>query len=200
MSMIDVLIGFVVGVIASILGNYLLYLSAWKPFKDFRKTGVLRIFKNQESATKSMLKDIETSSVLRVLAMKGESFSNHLKEELSTHLYNASIEQRYLISSCDNAYLQTRNKELGVDMSDAIKQSIKNFQKAQVKNKNIEMKLHKEVVRFRIILLDNSLYLSFQETGMPGRKSPVLKIDKDSAMYQNFSTLFTDLWNKSDSM
>jgi len=198
MNIIQIIVSFAIGVIATIVGTYLLDLSVWKPFKDFRKMGVLKVFKNQKKATKSIREDIEKSSFLYVFAMRGESFSSDENEEesLSKQLYNAKIEHKYFISSLDNSYLQIRNSELGFDMSDSITQSIKNLKNAQIKNTNIEIKQHKEVVRFRMILLSHCLYLSFQKAQVPGKKSSVLKIDKNSAMYHSFYTLFDDLWNK----
>ena len=195
MDIEQIIIGLIVGVFATIAGTYLLGLSTWRPFRDFRRTGVLRIFKNQKDATKSILKDIENSKSLYVFAMKGESFSN-AEKLLSKHLYDAKIEHKYLISSLENPYLNIRSSELGFDMSESITQSIKNIEKAKTKNTNIEIKQHLEVVRFRIILLSHCLYLSFQEVDIPGRKSLVLKIDKNSSMYMSFSTLFNDLWER----
>jgi hypothetical protein len=195
MSIAEIIIGFMVGVAATIVSSYLIDLSAWRPFKNFRKIGVLKVFKNQEDATKSILKDIPKSSILYLLAMKGESFSNPEKP-LSKYLHYSNIEHKYLISSLLNPYLKKRNSELQFDMSESITQSIKNIQSAQSKNKNIEIKQHKEVVRFRIILLNHCLYLSFQKVNIPGRESPVLKIDNNSSIYMSFSTLFSDLWDR----
>jgi len=195
MDILQIVSSFFVGVIATIVGAYLLSLSAWRPFTEFRKTGVLKVFKNQDNATKYILKDIKKSSFLHLLAMKGESFSNPDKS-LSKELYNGKIEHKYLISSLDNSYLSKREQELDFNMSVSITQSIKNFEKAKEINRNINVKQHKEVVRFRIILLKHCLYLSFQEVNIPGRKSPVLKIDNVSSMYKSFSSLFDDLWEK----
>ena len=115
---------------------------------------------------------------------------------MSVSLHNTEKEQKYLISSLQNPYLDKRGSELKIDMSDSLRQSMKNFQNAQIKNKNIEIKMHKEIVRFRIILLSHCLYLSFQEVNIPGRESPILKIDMNSSIYKCFKSLFNDLWVK----
>jgi len=188
--------GLVTGVFATIFATWLLALSAWKPFNDFKKTGVIKVFKDQENATNSILKDIEKSSNFSLLAMRGDSFSNPDKKFYKPLLLNASIKQKYLISSLQNPYLPKRNEELGYDMSVTITASIKNIQQAQSKNKNIEIKQHHEVVRFRIIRLSHCLYLSFQEIDKQGSESPVLKIDNYGDMYKSFSTLYDDLWEK----
>ena len=196
MSIVEIIIGFVIGIVATIVGALILDLvGVWRPFQGFREIGVIRVFKTQKNATKSILKNIEKSSILHVLAMRGESFS-HPEKPLSKYLSNAKIEHKYLISSLENPYLNTRNEELNFDMSESITQSIKNIKRAQHTNKNIEIKQHKEVMRFRIILLSHCLYLSFQEINVPVRKSPVLKIDKNSSMYKCFYSLFDDLWKE----
>ena len=182
----------VICILSVVLGTCFLY---YKTFGSFKDVGVLNVFNNQKNASKSILNDIEKSDFLHVLAMKGESFSD-LDNDLSKHLYNAKLKHRYLISSLQNPHLIKRGTELNIDMVKSISQSLANFEKAQIKNTNIEIRRHHEVIRFRIILLSNCLYLSFQAAGVLGRNSRVLKIDKNSSMYSCFNSLFNDLWVK----
>jgi len=113
MSIVEIIIGFVIGVSATIVGAYLLDLiGVWRPFQGFKKIGVLRVFKNQKNATKSILKDIEKSDILHLLAMRGESFS-HPEKPLSKYLSITRIEQKYLISSLENPYLKQEMRSWG---------------------------------------------------------------------------------------
>ena len=188
-----------IGILVSLVGAYIQavtgVLDKLIPFLRFRNAGVVKIYKNQEKAKKSILKDIEKSKILHLLAMKGESFSHH-NRDFHDVLYNANIKQRYLISAIDNPYLKKRGSELDMDMEECINLSVANFEKAKKKNNNVQIGRHKEVVRFRIILLSEYLYLSFQKVNIPGKKSSILKIKKNCPMYESFSSLFNDLWEK----
>ena len=189
-----------VGLITSFLGGYVLAvflaLNRLMPFLKFKSTGVIKVFKDQKKANDAMSKDIKKSKTLCVLAMKGDTFSNP-ENPLSVVLKDTGIKQMFLISSAQNPYLTKRATELKIDnMADCVEFSVNNLNTAKKANHNIEIKRHNEVVRFRIILLSDYLYLSFQEVNIPGKKSPILKIEKDSSVYKCFSSLFDDLWAK----
>lgn len=201
MELNDIISNFWLGLVTSFIGGYALSVflryKNWPPFFKFKNMGIVKIFKDQKRAISYILKDIKKSNILHVLAIKGDSFSNPnpdnpLKEIIS----NARLKQRYLISTRENPYLKKRGKELDMDMQQSVELSVENFKNAQTNNKNIEFRRHNEVVRFRIILLSDFLYLSFQEVNIPGKKSPILKIRKNSPMYKSFYSLFEDLWEK----
>lgn len=194
------LIQFILGILASLIAGYILAIiplgkiDRMLPFKKLSLLGIIKLFPNQDKAINNIFRDCEKSKYIFLLAMKGETFSNPDK-----HLYqilNMNKEQKYLISSLSNPYVQLRGEELNMNMSIALKQSIDNFETKQKINPKINILLHKEVVRFRIIILDECLYLSFQEKYKPGRLSPVLKIKRLSPLYDNFFSLFYDLWEK----
>ena len=166
---------------------------SWIPFSKFRSTGVVNIFRDQDHATKSLLKEIGQSQILHLLAMKGDSFS-HPDKPLSKVLSNTGIQQRYLISTLENPYLEKRARELNMAMRESVAFSASNYRIAQNKNNNIRVGRHNVVVRFRLVLLSDSLYLSFQEVNIPGKQSTILKIRSDSPMYKCFYSLFDDLW------
>jgi len=155
--------------------------------------GIEKEFKNQQYATNSILKDIEKSSILYVFAMRGGSFSNP-EQPLSKCLFSSNIEQKYLISSLQNPFLKVRSEELMQDLSESINLSIKEFQEAEHKNKNIEIKLHEEVLRFRLIILSHCLYVS--EVNISRQMPIVLKIDKNSSLYNIYFSFFNELWEK----
>ena len=188
---------FILGVLASLIGGFVLavlgVLEKWIPFLEFNNIGVMKIFKDQNHATNSISEEIEKSKILYVLAMQGSSFSNPEKP-LSKVLSNTGIKQRYLISTLENSYLKKRGKELKMDMAHSVNLSVANFKKAQEANSSIQIERHNEVVRFRIILLSDFLYLSFQKVSIPGKESSILKISNSSPMYLSFSSLFNDLW------
>ena len=198
-----------ISVLGSVLGTYILsiigFLRKWLPFRfvaTITDVGVVKIFKNQAKATPFIIKDLGNSKFIRVLTMKGETFSNPNADE--NPFYNIictkNIEQKYLVSSINNPYLKKRSEELAdlENMESCVQLSIKNFFSIQKKHskKNFQIRLHEEIVRFRIILLEDFLYLSFQEVGKAGKNTSMLKIKSGTSIYANFSSLFDDLWER----
>ena len=201
----EILFSIIGSVIATFILSVIGFLRKWIPFRFFAPVtdvGVEKIFKNQKSAIPSIIKDLEKSKFIRVLAMKGETFSKPNKDENPFYdiICTKNIEQKYLVSSINNPYLEKRGEELGdiENMESCVILSVRNFLSIQKKHNDeiFKIRLHEEVVRFRIILLENYLYLSFQEIGKTGKSTSILKIKKGSPMYVNFSSLFDDLWER----
>lgn len=197
--MIDV-ISFVVGVASSLVASYILHLvgffSKIVPPK-FRKS-FDREYKNQKKALKSIRRDARKSNTLRVLAMKGDTFS-HPGDSGDLHdlLSVGPNKQKYLISSPDNPYVIQRGKELNNNnLKKGIENSIACFEEMIDKNSNIILIKHNEILRFRLIIFDNSLYLSFQSTDTPGKLSPMQRYINPSSGYSALEAYFEDLWKK----
>lgn len=194
------LISFLVGVASSMVASYILnflgILSKLVPPK-FRKS-FDREFKNQKKALKSIRKDAKSSDTLRVLAMKGDTFSNPGDSgDLHDLLLNGPNKQKYLISSPDNPYIIQRGMELkNNNLRMGIENSIGCFEDVAAINKNIEIRKHSEILRFRLIIFDNRLYLSFQSTDTPGKLSPMQRYIKSSSGYSALEAYFEDLWKK----
>jgi hypothetical protein len=202
--------GFAASLIAAIVFHFIAIMTGylkWNPFKLYRKIGIVKIFKNQETASKAILDDIKKSDFIEVLAMKGSTFSSNLipntrdKNPLCCTSFSGGKIQRYLISSLESPYLKERAKNLEdskkeFNLITNVGTSIGNFTRASTENANIHFLLHEETVLFRIILLKDFLYLSFQKEDMLGRESPILKIEESSPMYKNFSLYFDGLWKK----
>lgn len=194
------LISFFIGVASSLFASYILYcfglFSRIVPPK-FRKS-FDREFKSQKKALKYIRKDARNSGSLRVIAMKGDTFSNPSDSgELNDLLHNGPRSQKYLISSPENPYVCQRGRELNNNnLKMGIANSIGNFQECIKNNSNIEIRKHCEILRFRLIIFDNSLYLSFQSTDTPGKLSPMQRYVKPSSGYSALEAFFEDLWQK----
>ena len=193
-------ISFVVGVASSLAASYILYLfgffSKIVPAK-FRKS-FDKEFKNQKKALKSIRRDAKNSNTLRVVAMKGDTFSNPGDSgDLHDLLTKGPNKQKYLISNPDNPYVIQRGMELkNNNLKMGIENSIGCFEEAVSKNPNIKIEKHNEILRFRLIIFDNSLYLSFQSTDTPGKLSPMQRYIKPSSGYSALEAYFEDLWKK----
>lgn len=198
----ELLSSFFIGVGSSFAASYLLNLVGFfakitppKLRKSFGKE-----YKNQERAVRSILRDSRNSESIRVLSLKGDTFSSPGKSgELHNVLLNGPTKQKYLISDPENPYIEQRGKELrNENLSIGVQNSIACFLEASSKNSNIDLRLHKEIVRFRLIIFDHCLYLSFQSTDIPGRLSPMQRFEKPSSGYSALEAYFDDLWKRYD--
>ena len=195
----NIIIGLSVGVVSSIIGKYVVegIKSLWF-YRQYESMGLEKVFANQEKAKESIIKESKKSKKLYVLAVKADSFSNP-KEMFYSIAKNTNIsKQCFLVSNPTNPYIKTRAIELdSPDLAKSVEFSIENLKGIQKsKNTHLMYRLHEEVVRFRIILFDDYLYLSFQKVNVKGQESRILKIKKDSDMYETYSTYFNDLWEK----
>lgn len=196
----DILISFIIGCASSLFVSYCLFLvglfSRIVPPKCRKSFD--REYKNQKKALRSIRKDAKSSSTLKVLAMKGDTFSNPGESgELHDLLLDGPSKQMYLISNPENTYVIQRGKELGnKNFKGGIENSIGCFNAVIANNDNIELKMHKEILRFRLIIFDNSIYLSFQSADTPGRLSPIQRYIKPSSGYSALEAYFDDLWKK----
>lgn len=193
-------ISFMVGVASSLVASYILHLvgffSKIVPPK-FRKS-FDKEFKNQKKALRTIRRDAKKSNMMRVVAMKGDTFSYPGDSgDLHDLLIHGPGKQKYLISSPDNPYVIQRGTELNNNnLKKGIENSIGNFEEIINKNPNIELRKHSEILRFRLIIFDNSLYLSFQSTDTPGKLSPMQRYIKPSSGYSALEAYFEDLWKK----
>lgn len=189
---------FILGIASSLFASYILYvLGLFRKIipPKFRKS-FDKEFKNQKKALKSIRRDARNSNTLRVVAMKGDTFSSPGDAgELHDLLLDGPTKQKYLISSPNNPYVVQRGKELkNNNLKMGIENSIGCFKEIANTNSNIELREHNEILRFRLIIFDNSLYLSFQSSDTPGRLSPMQRYSKSSSGYSALEAYFEDLW------
>ena len=205
----NLIIEFVAEVIIAILlafGGYIFYILKIKPYKLSRILGIVETFKNQDKAKKDMLREFRSSSSLRVFTMRGDTFTktgngNNIADAV---LSNTNLHQNYIISNADNPFVEDRGKEL-IEIKkfvsieafrNDLKSSLNILETAKKQNTNIDFCSHMEIVRERIILIDDFLYLSFIDNKTPTKNTPVLKICKQSSIYSSYSAFFEDNWKK----
>lgn len=194
------LISFLIGIASSLVASYILNIlglySKIIPPK-FRKS-FDKEYKNQKKALKAIKKDARVSNTMRVVAMKGDTFSNPGDSgDLHDLLTDGPSKQKYLISDPNNPYVIQRGLELGhKNLKMGIENSIGCFEEIAANKPNVELRKHSEILRFRLIIFDNSLYLSFQSTDTPGKMSPMQRYIKPSSGYSALEAYFEDLWRK----
>lgn len=194
------IISFLGGVASSLVASYILnilgFFSKIIPPK-FRKS-FDKEYKNQKKALRAIKKDARVSNTMRVVAMKGDTFSNPGDSgDLHDLLTDGPSKQKYLISDPNNPYVLQRGLELGYkNLKMGIENSIGCFEEIVANKANVELRKHSEILRFRLIIFDNSLYLSFQSTDTPGKMSPMQRYIKPSSGYSALEAYFEDLWRK----
>jgi len=202
-------LGILSGLITSILVSVL-----FKSFEAFRKIVPPKLrksfdceFKNQKSAEKSILKDAINSEFMCVFAMKGGSFCAPVANDDNLGLCEifvdlnkyGHLEQKYLISDLNNPYVAVRERELSRDGStlrNGIITSHQRLEEGMKLNRKIQFRKHKEIVRLRLIIFDNALYVSFQPKDQKGRMSPMQRYLKGSSGYTALKSYFDEMWEK----
>lgn len=198
------LLGILSGIITSLFVKLML-----DSFEHFRKIIPPKLrksfdceFKNQKQAEKSILKDAKNSNFMYVFAMKGGSFCAPPTDETNrglTEIFKWDLEQRYLISALDNPYLEVRKKELtdGIALDEGIRTSYKYLiNGCKDPTRHIRFSMHKEVVRFRLIIFDQALYISFQPKDKRGITSPMQRYLRESSGYIALKAFFDEKWEE----
>jgi len=191
---VDILINLGISILGSAITMTVVYL--WKIRKYIEKSS----FRNQKIAEKHILSDIKNSKSIRVYAMCGSTFSDKVNSKIAQHvLSDSELKQQYLISDENNDKIADRNSELpkgSVDLKTRVKNSINDFLAAKEVNTKIELRFHKDKVRLRMILLDNYLYLSYQEKFKYGRDTAIQRIPCNTPVYITQSEIFNELWDE----
>jgi len=163
---------------------------------------IVDVYANQKEAEALIIKDIEKSKTLRVYAMCGSTFSDKVNSNIAKKvLDDVNLKQSYLISGVDNneKNIEKRQSELprgATDLKTKIINSLNEFKAAKAINPIIEYRLHNKKVGFRLIILDECMYLSQQENNKYGKETEIQRISSDTPAYINFSAYFEELWNK----
>lgn len=192
-SLCEIITNLAISVLGSAITMYIAYI--WK----FRRLIQKSHFRNQEDAEKMILSDIKRSKTLRVYAMCGSTFSNVNESEIAKQVYvDKNLKQQYLVSEEENVNIQKRQEELpkgANDLKEKVRKSLNDFKSAMQVNNNITIRLHRKKVGFRLILLDDCLYLSQQENGKYGKDTEMQRIPFGTPAYINFSDFFDENWN-----
>jgi predicted lactoylglutathione lyase len=170
--------------------------------KELKKHGFVKSWDNQREAENQLLEDIKKSKKIYVFTTRGGTFSNTDQNEIAKFLFSDKFSiKRILLSHQDNAFLVKREQEL----EKAKKEKVNNLE-IEVKNsfdKLIQefgkdsVKQHREnPVRYRLILLEEYMYISQQLENKCSQESPITKYNKDSFWYPILSAEFEGLWGK----
>jgi hypothetical protein len=170
--------------------------------KELKEHGFVKSWNNQKDAEDQLLEDIKQSRKIDIFTTRGGTFSNTDKNEIAQYLFSDKFSnKRILLSHQENVFLLKRQDEL-----EAAKKEKVNDLKIEVKNsfdklvqefgKN-SIKQHKEnPARYRLILLEECMYISQQLANKCSQESPIAKYNKDSFWYPILSAEFEGFWEK----
>lgn len=170
--------------------------------KELEEHGFVKSWNNQKEVESQLLEDIKKSPKIDVFTTRGGTFSNTDKNEIAKYLFlDKFSKKRILLSHQDNAFLLERQKEL-----ERVKKEKVNDLRIEVKNSfdklvkefgENSVRQHKEnPVRYRLILLEECMYISQQIERECSQESPIAKYNKDSFWYPILSAEFEGLWGK----
>jgi len=201
---------FCLGILSGLLSSIIYGVLAWQ-YSIFRKVIPTNLrkslsweFRDQKDAEKSIIRDIKNTKTMRVFTLKCSTFCDEYAKDdtLFKVLHNSklNIKEKYLISSVDNPYIAERERNLKLkknDLKRGIEQTISHVRdEKNLYNSSVDYRLHNEKVRFRLIIFDDNLYLSYQPEGAVSRESPMQKYPQKSSGYSALEAYFEDLWSE----
>ena len=175
----------------------------WQRLRELQELGFVKSWDNQKEAESQLLEDIGKSSKIDIFTTRGGTFSNTDKNEIAKLLFKNKdfIDKRILLSHPDNGFLPKRQKELEAATKETVndlKIEVKNsFEKLTKKfGENCVRQHYENPVRYRLILLEECMYISQQLEDKCSQESPIAKYNKDSFWYPILSAEFEGFWEK----
>ncbi len=204
---------FLIGIAASLAAAFLfVWISKWRKLQWFKRLsgsaifrhGVEYVYPSQKEATRDITSDILHSKEIRIFTMRGYSFI--LPEREFSFITDQSEKMiRFLIANPGSRKLP--NPEIfkrGKEYKNANPESYRNdicselgkLRIIMLRNKHVKCRLHSEPATFRVVILDDRLYLSFFSPYQSGSQLPIHRIKKGSLIYQGFLRHFEAIWDR----
>ena len=168
------------------------------------KSGVLRVYPNQDEAKNDILKHLKQAKVIKVFCIRGYSFVQPDREFYTVlrdiDLYSdASIQ--FCLADPEGEAVMSRAHEIPGKPEEVyiseVKQTINTVYKRSKASKNIELRLHNEDPIFRIYIIDDIIYLGFFQKGKVAKDSRIMKIDSSCPLYNALIKYYETIWEKS---
>jgi hypothetical protein len=162
--------------------------------------GIDRVYKDEDEATGDILKSVSTSKQIRVLSIRGFRLTNEerpLNRLLGNEYSYDTLE--IMIADPHSAAVTKRAQgfsELARTYAkaslyvDDIVRSLNVLLAASARNGRIQVRMHTQCESFRLLIMDDHLYLSFFPKGKSASKSPVYRIQRRSYLYDAFFAHF----------
>lgn len=159
------------------------------------KHGVECVYQNQAQAINDIKKDIENSNGIKIFCMRGRSFIQY-DQPLSYILEKRNFEIKYLLADPNSSFVEKRAQEINKIKSykGELENNLSDLFAVSGEKKEVEVRTHRQPAVFRLIILDDSLYLSFFTSDL-GSQLNVFKINKESLIYEGFNRYFKMIWD-----
>lgn len=193
---------FFMSVLTNIIASIIVAGMAWltrKIWLDGFYSDIAKVYKSQAKAVKEINKDMERSTSIRILSIRGRSFTNSNQAEYPS-LWNSNNKiMEIIISSDDNSIaINSRSKatkisaeeyKLGITYSNKILSNRLNT------FKNLKVFNHMENLSFKLIIMDQCVYVCYFLPEKAVHNSSVIKYKSDTGAYDAFLHYYNSLKN-----
>jgi len=199
-------------IVVSLIGAAIIAFLTWiislirksSAYQSLFKSGIIRIYPNQEKAKKDILKHLEKAKSIRVFCIRGYSFVQPDREFYSVLKNSEAYEDsriQFCLADPEGEAVRSRGREIpgkseSVYVSE-VKQTINTLFWKTKSSKNIEVRLHLEDPVFRIYIVDEIIYLGFFQKGKVAKDSRIMKIGPKSPLYNALIKYYESIWEKS---
>ena len=161
---------------------------------------IVRVYKNQKKALKEINRDMESSSYIRILAIRGRSITQHDIGDYPSLWKSTTKEIEIVISSEDNdAAITARSKALGSSVDEykmdiAYSNTILLNRMSQYKR--LKVFNHHENLSFKLIIMEQCIYVCYFLPKKSVHNSSVIKYKCDTGAYEAFVHYYESLKGK----
>lgn len=197
--------GLIIGIVSSVAAAFLILLGRWLWSKHLALTyavfrsGIIKVFPNADAAEDDIEKEAFHSEVIKYLGvynttLLGRPVFNEtlLYRILSKRSSDNYPEMEFMHISADSLWAKSRADEICFPM-DTITEGLRKSESClrqvvlclHFPKENVHLRYHDSVLRFRILMLSDVLYLNLYLSGrsMLGRQSPSFKIRRGTELF-----------------
>ena len=195
----------IIGIVSSVAAALLIFLGRWLWSKHLvltyavLRSGIVKVFQNADAAEEDIEKEALHSQVIKYLGvynttLLGRPVFNEtlLYRTLSKRSSDNYPEMEFMHISADSLWAKSRADEIGFPM-DTITEGLRKSESClrqvvlhlRIPGEKVHLRHHDSVLRFRILMLSDILYLNMYLPGrsMLGRQSPSFKIRRGAELF-----------------
>lgn len=197
-----VMFDFILSIASDILASVVVAVVAWgtrKVWLDGFYSDVARVYKSQSRANKDINRDMESSPTINILAIRGRSFTDRERGEYPCLWSDTSKEIEIIVSSeNNNEAIKARSsasdsspEEYRMDILYTNQVLLKRTEKFP----NMSVYNHHENLSFKLIILEQCVYVCYFLPEQSVHKSNTIKYKKDTGAYEAFLHYYNVLKN-----
>lgn len=193
---------FIISIITDVLASMIVAGIAWltrKIWLDGFYSDIAKVYKSQSKALKAINKDIEISSSIKILSIRGRSVTNPNQGGYQSLWSSNNKEMEIIISSINNdiaidsrsnaTNISAEEYKLGIIYSNEI------LANRLTTYKNLKVFNHMENLSFKLIIMEQCVYVYYFLPEKNVHKSSVIKYKNDTGAYDAFLHYYNSLKN-----